>query len=307
MDNTAPYSTPAGVEAAIKDAAKRAVAGDPSLSLSERIRLAHFDRFLCRVFADGDSSEWLLKGGTGILARVRSSRPTLDIDLHRQGYALDEAHADLQRLAAVDLGDHFFFDHVGAKEIATGEAQPYAEGYRVSFNVRIGQKHLGGLGIDLVTGTDATAEITTAVPVNRLNLPRLVSKPYRLYPVVDQIADKVCATMAEYRAQESSREKDLVDLVVFAATQSIEGSSLRVALATEALRRRMDPIERFIVPSSWGAGYAKLSKLVPHCAGYRTVDLAGELITRLIDPALSDNVDGRMWDCEARAWVRISR
>lgn len=40
------------------------------------------------------------------------------------------------------------------------------------------------------------------------NLPRLVSHAYRLYPIVDQIADKVCATMQTYHDRPSSREKD---------------------------------------------------------------------------------------------------
>lgn len=177
-----PYPTPAGVEAAIKDAAKRAASADPSLTTNERIRLAHFDRFLSRVFSEGENSEWLLKGGTGMLARVPSSRPTLDIDLYRDGFILDEALADLRRLAAIDLGDHVAFVYVGVKEVAIGDAQPYTEGYHVTFDVLIGPKRLGKSGIDLVVGAGITAEATTAEPANRLDLPRLVSNPYRLYP-----------------------------------------------------------------------------------------------------------------------------
>jgi hypothetical protein len=33
-------------------------------------RQARFDRFLSRVFAKGERSEWLLKGGMSMLARV---------------------------------------------------------------------------------------------------------------------------------------------------------------------------------------------------------------------------------------------
>jgi hypothetical protein len=102
-----PYPTAKGVEDAIKAAARRAFAADPSLTTDERIRLEHFNRFLSRVFSEGTDSEWLLKGGTGLLARVPSARATLDIDLYREGYGLDEAVEDLRRLAARDLGDHF--------------------------------------------------------------------------------------------------------------------------------------------------------------------------------------------------------
>ena len=48
-----PYRTPAGVEAAIKDAAKMAAASDPSLDVNSRIQLEYFNRFLSRVFSAG--------------------------------------------------------------------------------------------------------------------------------------------------------------------------------------------------------------------------------------------------------------
>lgn len=208
------------------------------------------------MFSEGEFSEWMLKGGSGMLARGPSTRPTLDIDLPH-----------------------------GAKEISTGDAQPYTQGYHVTSVVLFGERRLGNLGIDLVVGAGVTAEVTTTDPASRLSLPRLVSNPYRLYPVVDQIADKICATMTEYNDRMSSREKDLVDLVVFATTQDIQGSALGYSIATESRRRKLEPFQHFSVPSTWGAGYAKLSKSVPYCADCRTVEPAGELVTRLIDPA----------------------
>lgn len=201
MTEANPYPTPGGVEAAIKDAAKKASAADPSLTTGERIRMAHFDRFLSRVFSEGDQSEWLLKGGTGMLARVPSTRATGDIDLYRNGFTLDQAVADLRRLASIDLGDHFTFAYVGAKTITAVDSQPYTEGYHVSFDVQIGLKRMGTLGIDLVVGPGVTSEVTTVEPANRLSLPRLISNPYRLFPIADQIADKVCATMTIFGAE----------------------------------------------------------------------------------------------------------
>lgn len=96
--------------------------------------------------------------------------------------------------------------------------------------------------------------------------------------------------------------KDLVDLVVFATTQDIEGTALGHAIASEARRRQMAPFEHFTVPSTWGTRYAKLSKSVPYCADYRTVDLASELVTRLIDPALTGEGEARTWRHDTRSW-----
>lgn len=302
MPDVEPYPTSAGVEAAIKEAAKKAAADDPSLDTNERIRLEYFNRFLSRVFSEGDASEWVLKGGTGVLARLPSGRMTRDVDMYRRGSKLNEALDDLRRLAAIDLGDHFIFQYLGHEDSIGGDEQPYTEGFEVSFDVLIGGRRKHILKVDLSVGAGVTDEIAIVEPATALKLPRLVSHDYRLYPVVNQIADKVCATMTDYDGSESSREKDLVDLVVFATTQVIDGTGLRIAIDAEARLRRLEPFASFVLPPSWGRGYARLARSVPYCAGYRTVELAGELVTRLIDPALSGASDGRTWDSAQLEW-----
>jgi len=294
-----PYPTAAGVEAAIRDAAKKAAAADPSLSINVRIRLEYFNRFLSRVFCEGADSEWLLKGGTGMLARLPSTRTTLDIDLYRDGFTLDQALADLRRLASTDLGDHFRFEYAGHEKSIGGEEQPYTEGYVVSFEAFIGPRNKGSLNVDLAVGVGLTAPVTTTEPANALDLPRLVRHEYRLYPVVDQIADKVCAIMQTYHERPSSREKDLA---VLAVTQNVDGTALGIAISTEARRRLMEPFDHFAVPSDWGRRYAKLAKPVPYCADYSTVDLARDLVTRFINPSLDGGAAGKTWAPETRSW-----
>lgn len=241
MSELEPYSAAKGVEDAIKAAARRAATSDPSLTIGERIRLEHFNRFLSRIFSEGPNSDWLLKGGTGMLARVPSTRATVDIDLYCEGYRIDDAVADLRRLADHDLGDHFRFIYVGHRAIVGGDSQPNTDGYRVDFDTYIGVQKKGRIGVDLTTGTSLTAEPTVTAPASALVLPRLARFDYRLYPVVDQIADKVCATMHHYGDRASSREKDLLDLVVRAVTHDVDGAALSTAIATEARQRRMVP------------------------------------------------------------------
>jgi hypothetical protein len=56
-------------------------------------------------------------------------------------------------------------------------------------------------------------------PTPALNLRGLIPPTLRLYPVVDHIANKLCATQSTYGAaadRPSNRVRDLVDLVVFA-------------------------------------------------------------------------------------------
>lgn len=108
--------------------------------------------------------------------------------------------------------------------------------------------------------------------------------------------------MTDFGSRASSREKDLVDLVVFAVTQDVDGTALGHAITTEARRRKMTPISQFTVPSTWGATYAKLAKPIPYCADFPTVELASELVARFIDPALDGAANGKTWSHQHLDW-----
>jgi hypothetical protein len=302
VDEPEPYTTAKGVEDAIKAAARRAAAADPALTMDQRIRLEHFNRFLSRVFSEGPDSEWVLKGATGLLARVPSTRATLDIDLYRGGYGLGDAVEDLRRLADRDLGDHFRFVYIGHRAVLVGDEQPYTDACRVEFDTYIGAQQKRRIGVDLSTGAGLTAEPTITAPASALDLPRLAMFEYRLYPVADQIADKVCATMQRYGDRPSSREKDLVDLVVLAVTQDIDGTALTRAITTEISRRGMDPFEHFDVPAEWGPAYERLANRVPYCADVRRIEAARDLASALIDPALNGTATGLTWRATTRRW-----
>lgn len=297
-----PYPTPAGVESAIKQVALEASAIDPSVNVNERIKQEHFRRFLSRVFVDGERSEWLLKGGTGVLARVPSARATKDVDLYRSGYTLDEALDDLRQLVMVDLADHFRFEYVSHVDSLGGPGQPYVDGYTVKFDVYVGTQRRGQIKVDLSTGAGITDDVSLIEPANALHLPRLKSNLYRVYPVVDQVADKVCATLMLYSGSPSTRQKDLVDLVVFARTHDINGIALRIAIETEAGRRGLSSFTSIELPQTWGREYSKMAKVVPHCDGYADISSARILIESFIEPALRREADAKTWSFERLAW-----
>lgn len=128
-ESTDAYGDWRSLELAIKDAAKKAAAeagpGVSAASVSAQIKQARFDRFLSRVFADGKESEWLLKGGMSMLARVPRSRTTKDVDLATLHSAdLAEAERALRELVAVDLGDHLTFRLIRTAPTGQGDNQP---------------------------------------------------------------------------------------------------------------------------------------------------------------------------------------
>lgn len=293
------YPDARAVESAIKDAAKSAHAADPTRQIGDLIRQAYYDRFLCRVFSDTETSAWVLKGGTGMLARVPNARRTVDADLYRAGYDKDQALADLRRLVVIGLGDHFRFVYREHHAILAGDAQPYTDGFRVTFDAYLGVKLVDTIKIDLSAGAGPTDGVEVREPANRLRLPRLVSYPYRVHPVANQVADKVCATIASYDGRPSSREKDLVDLVVIATTQVVHAEELRDAIRAECARRRLQVPGQFVIPANWGRSYAALAVNTP--AGPYSFVSAGDLMRAFIGPILA-NVARGTWEPPSTSW-----
>jgi hypothetical protein len=247
------------VEQAIKDAALATHRADPSRATNDIIRQARYDRFLCRVFADERGEEWVLKGGSGLLARVANARRTQDINLYREGCDKDESLAGLVDAAGRDLGDFFALEHQSHGPIAAGPNRPAVDGYRVVFVAWLGPKLPAPVKVDLTASVFSTVGLVQAQPANRLPLPRLAVLPYRLYPVANQVADKVTATVRRYGGEPSSQEMDLVDLVVLALTQSVEARDLRDAIVTECRLGHLPVPQSVDLPPAWGQTYSKLA------------------------------------------------
>ena len=166
----------------------------------------------------------------------------------------------------------------------------------------LGTKRLNDVSVDLVAGAGDLSRVETADPANRVSLPRLITHPYRLYPVERQVADKVCATLATYSSGASSRERDLVDLVVIANTQSIPANDLREAIRSEAQLRDLGHVTSFTIPSSWGRAYERTARTIPACSRHQAIDDARALMTDFITRILeSDDLQG-MWNPESLAW-----
>lgn len=165
------YQSPRAVESGILAAARKLSSLDPSISVNDRIRQEYFRRFLSRVFSDETDTEWILKGGTGVLARVGSARTTRDVDLYRRSQTVDGALDDLKRAAELDLGDFFRFEYVGHESSVGGGQQVLTEGVQVHFDIYVGANKRGTLNVDLVTNVIVTGAATVAPPANGLELP----------------------------------------------------------------------------------------------------------------------------------------
>ena len=281
----------------------KAISKETGVSSHALLRRLVFDRFLARVFHD-PSAPWVLKGGTAVLARVHDARTTKDVDLLHTLNNLDAALEAL-RLAttAVHIDDHFRFV-ITRVDRSLGGGQPAVDGYRVSVDAYCGAQKKDTFGVDLVTGSMMTSTPDVTVdPV--LELRGITAASIRLYPVVDHIADKLCATQATYGSDgtlPSSRVRDLVDLVVVGRTQDIDGDELIVAIRAEWAHRSLPGQPAFAPPALWESQYSRVARPVRACEGMATFPTAVAFVTTFLAPALDGSAAGHRWSAATGAW-----
>lgn len=295
-----PYATPRALEQALtsqarKDAVRLGVA---SADLVDRF---YFQRLLARVFREDG---WMLKGGQALLVRYPvQARHSRDIDLFRPGPGdLDEAIMALERAAQHDLGD--FLTFTPAARI------PKPAGATVKFIVILGTRRKNDLSVDLVvtSAPTSTPTRTRLEPAVALAWPDTWPDVV-LYPMVDHIADKICAIYERHEhGGASSRFRDLADLLLISQRETIDGSAVQVAMASEVRRRRDQGTDirlptAFEVPdqSSWTTGYRNQAALVHGLRGCATLDEATPVAHAFLTPLLAGTNPGT-WNPDTAVW-----
>ena len=295
------YQSALALEQAIKAAARRS-----GQDVGRAVEGFYAGRLLERVFSE-ERKPFVLKGGRGILARTLDARYTTDTDFLYRGDDLEEALGELKRLASKDLGDRMEFRFVSADKIAA--TQEYRDGCRARFEVVLdGTRRKSEIAIDLVADPVELGKADLVTPANRLDVKGLAVFDYLVYPVERTVADKVCATMQAYPGgRESSRVKDLVDLVLHVTRYGMAGSDLSKAIEREVGMRKIGQLDAFRVPESWRGphegAYRKAAAEVKIPNRWLRVADAEGIVRTCVDPAIRREVEGLNWDPEALKWI----
>lgn len=295
------YRSALALEQAVKAAARRS-----GQDVGRAVEGFYAGRLLERVFSE-ERKPFVLKGGRGILARTLDARYTTDTDFLYKGDDLEEALGELKRLASKDLGDRMEFRFVSADKIAA--TQEYRDGCRARFEVVLdGTRRKSEIAIDLVADPVELGKADLVTPANRLDVKGLAVFDYLVYPVERTVADKVCATMQAYPGgRESSRVKDLVDLVLRVTRYAMAGSDLSKAIEREAGMRRIGPLDAFKVPESWRGpregAYRKAATEAKIPDRWLGVADAERVVKACVDPAIRRRVEELEWDPEALGWA----
>jgi hypothetical protein len=296
MKDASPYASPAAFRRALTDKLKD-LAATSRWTLQQLQRQMAYDRLLERLYLADDG--WIVKGATALLARDIGVRATIDIDIYRRA-AREVAEADLRQAATANIGDWFRFE-IGAPRPLAGTG-----GLRLPVTAIVGNTVWAAFHVDLAaTDLRMTGEPENVPPLARVVMPDVEQHGYRAYPLVDHVADKVCAIFERHGTTEapSTRYKDLVDLVAIVLAASVDAGPQITALRSEAGRRGLRLPERLTAPDRglWEPGYAAEAErsFLPMA---QTLDAALAVVRPFLDPLLDGRAHGT-WHPHDGQWT----
>ena len=207
---------------------------------------------------------WILKGGTNLLCRLRNPRNTLDLDLFRQGDHSPTVSAETLH-AVMDgrqVGRYTF--RLGAPATGTEEDTDIL---RLKVTVLDGTTTVESFSIDLSADIVLNAEPDVR-QVPRGDTAVLPGYPaavrVRLYPIENQIADKLSAMYAAYGTGPSTRYRDLYDLAMIVDQLPFDEDTLTEALRTQQRLRRIAIPPALTEPArGWAEAYDKQMAKTP--------------------------------------------
>jgi hypothetical protein len=300
------YETASGFRVGL-NARLRAVAKERRRPVNELQREFLLQRFLARVFAKPDRP-WILKGGTGLLIRMPGARHTQDIDLlyPRDGRDVDKALTQLRERADEPQEGDFLRYEIGEPRAMTGQAEEQISA-KVPVACYLGAIRFGSFPVDLSMKLRTVTEPDLVRPEPVVEMPGLADLPaFSLYPLPDQIADKVCAMYGRYRVTNdvSSRYHDLVDLALIITTNVLSAEPTMRAIHEESARRPglLLPGQMISPGPGWATGYRTVARgsLLP--ADLHSLDAAMAVVGECLNPLLQRRRRTGVWNPVSGGW-----
>jgi len=259
-----------------------------------------FDRLLARLLTVAPE-RYVLKGGYALDLRLGDrARSTQDIDLAIAG-SLDAVIDDLAAVDALGMDDYFSFtvtrttalDNLDAATAARFRVQARLAGRRFEqFNLDIGFGSDERQAYDLVEGQD----LVSFAGLTPLLIPTVVIERH--------VAEKIHAYTRVYADdRQSTRVKDLVDLVLVSEEVSIVAGPLTLAIQLVFAARAGHPMPTYLTqpPSTWTARYPPLAKEVGIAPD---VQMGWGVASIFLNPVLGGEVAPEAaWSPGDRRWV----
>ncbi|MFD8667682.1 nucleotidyl transferase AbiEii/AbiGii toxin family protein [Streptomyces microflavus] len=301
------YATPAAFYGALKHKAQL-LARSEGTPVADVLSSYFFSRLVARVF-HVQPDAWIIKGGYALLVRyAAAARLSQDIDIQRStAGGIDEAVADLLKAATHDLDDYLRFTPTRTLMHQNGAA-----GAKQVFRVHMGTHEVGVVKVDVVAGHAPmlTPDVHRIMPLIDLAWPTDWPE-VGLYPIVNHLADKVCAMYERHNGAPSTRYRDLADILLISQRENIDGRYAQLALRTEARRRRLAAVSgvelalpmRFQPPGpAWPDRFPAAVDQVPGLEGCSTWTEAAAAAEAFLTPLLSPGPPPGDWSGANASW-----
>ena len=246
------YPSPSAFRVAV-DTRLRAHARRVGVPVQVMRRQAALERLMARLSQEAPR-RWALKGGLALDTRLPDhARPSMDMDIdHVRG--AEAAREDLLRAANADLDDHFAFAILGTEEVREGGRRL---GLRFRFEASVAGVAFEPVQVDVSTLAPDTWEVEPAQRPGLLSDVGLGPIEVMLVPLERQVAEKLHAYTRRYNG-ESTRVRDLVDLVIICMFTSVDARRLRNEILQTFAQRGTHPVPDALPPppASWARPYA---------------------------------------------------
>jgi hypothetical protein len=269
-----------------------------SMALNRLRKMVAFDRFLARLLA-AQPGIWMLKGGLALQLRLGDrSRTTKDMDVLLTVSRIGLRKA-LEQVASHDLGDWFTFTVRSDVDALPG---PDEGGLRFYVTARVDGRTFESFHVDVGLGDPVVepAESLTTPPL--LAFAGIPPTVVPCYPISQHLAEKIHAYVKPRANGESTRVKDLVDMVLIAIHTPVNAAALSAAIQATFMAQGSGapPFGLPAPPATWAPKYQRLAQDVG--LGDVTLPAAFERARQFLDPALSGRARG-IWSPAAQAWL----
>ena len=270
------------------------------LSLMRLRKMVAFDRFLGRLVKK-EPEAWIVKGGFALQLRLGTrARTTKDIDVSATNPWTDEqTTAHLRAVASLTLSDWFEFEVGDPAEAATG-----APGHGLRFPIRclLDGRQFENFHLDVGHGDPVLEAPDLLTTPDLLAFADIAPATVRCYPLTTQVAEKLHTYTRTYASGETSRARDLADILLAASLAEFNSTKLRQAVeatfharATHALPREMpDPPERI------STSYKRLARELD--LPWPTYREAAHAAAQFLNPVLMGDAHPR-WNSGAWKWT----
>jgi hypothetical protein len=273
-----------------------------SAPLTRLRKTVAFERFLARLVRDGPGL-WIFKGGFALQLRLGEvARTTKDIDAATLRTMTEgELLRRLRHAASLNLRDWFEFEIAQPTAAATGAAEG---GLRFPVRCLLDGRTFENFHLDLGQGDpvlDKPDELTGPAFLGFAGI-----RPARIpcCPLTTQVAEKVHAYTKPYSGGESSRVRDLVDILLIGSISTPSSRKLAAALQATFKARATHAVPEEIrqPPRSWSGPYKKMARDLD--LSWATVDDAGKAALAFVNPVLKGGVGGK-WRPETWRWEKV--